>query len=131
MVSRDASRPARKGRDLSIADADAWSTHTGDDEPLAAYQRALEELIVAAQALYTAWGRVLVANPPEMTSLLAHLTPAWAERIAREADDRDVVHEALLVATYTLSGIADELRSGAATAAGVHGAAARPDSGEE
>jgi hypothetical protein len=116
---------------MSIADARASSRHTDEDEPLAVYQRALEELIGAAQTLYAAWGQVLVANPAEMTSVLAPLAPAWADRITREADDRDVVHEALLVATYALSGIADELRTGAAAGPRLRDAGAGPHDREE
>jgi hypothetical protein len=93
---------------MAIADADI-SPPGAEQAALLAYEHALEDLVRAAQALYEAWGRVLVAEPPEAAGVSAHLAPAWAERILREADDPEVVQEALLAATHALSGIADEM----------------------
>ena len=93
-----------------MATADANTPPAGAGEAsLPAYEHALGDLVRAAQTLYEAWGRVLVADSPEAASVSAHLAPAWAARIRHEADDPEVVHEALLAATHALSGIADEM----------------------
>ena len=91
-----------------MATVDVHAPPRTDDAPLAAYERALEELVAASAAVYGAWGQVLIAGPPRTPGLLTHLAEEWAERIRRDARDREVVRDALLVATQVLDGIADE-----------------------
>jgi hypothetical protein len=94
---------------MAIADANASST-CSDHAALTLYREALDELVAAAQALYLAWGRVLLAQPPGDDSMLAHLGPAYAERILTGDGDPEVVREALVVATQALAEVADEMR---------------------